>query len=434
MKHLPDIERKSLKEIRQFQFLKLREAIAFLELNSPFYRRLLTKHKPSAGLESWSEFENLPTTSKDDLQKNNWDFLSVPRNAIREYTSTSGTLGRPVSIALTANDIRRLAYNECLSFACADGNEHDLYQLMVTLDRQFMAGMAYYEGIRQLGAGLIRVGAGLPALQWQTIESLRPTAVVVVPSFLIKLIDYAAQAGLDVNKSGIKKAICIGEPVRRQDLGLNALGKKIIEKWDLKLFSTYASTEMQTAFTECDHGRGGHTHPELIYVEVLDGNNKPVKYGETGEVVITTLGVEGMPLLRYKTGDKASLHDEPCGCGRTTPRIGPIIGRGQHMVKLKGTTLYPPAIFECLHEVPDVKDFVVEVFSDALQMDLLKVRISCDRENERQVFQKLRAAFQSGIKVMPEIVFSPQAEIEQLQTHGGGRKLRKFLDHRLPYE
>src|SRR5690606_32794216 len=116
------------------------------------------------------DLRHLPVTTKDDLQKNNWDFLCVPRNQIIEYTSTSGTLGQPVTIALTENDLKRLAYNEAISFACADGQPSDLYQLMLTLDRQFMAGIAYYEGIRKLGAGIVRVGPGLPALQWETIE------------------------------------------------------------------------------------------------------------------------------------------------------------------------------------------------------------------------------------------------------------------------
>jgi phenylacetate-CoA ligase len=187
---------------------------------------------------------------------------------------------------------------------------------------------------------------------------------------------------------------------------------------------------MQTAFTECTCGMGGHLHPELIYAEVLDEHDQPVRPDEAGEIVITTLGVEGMPLVRYRTGDKARLHVEPCTCGRTTPRIGPIIGRGQHMIKLKGTTLYPPAIFECVHQVPEIKDFVVEVSSDALNVDVLKVRIVCDQHMEQQILKSLRAVFQSGIKVTPEIILSSQADVEKLQAHGSGRKLRKFIDNR----
>ena len=106
------------------------------------------------------------------------------KHRIAEYTSTSGTLGSPVTIALTENDLERLAYNECASFACADGSSEDIFQLMLTPDRQFMAGMAYYSGIRKLGGGIIRVGPGVPSVQWETIFRLKPTAIVAVPSLL----------------------------------------------------------------------------------------------------------------------------------------------------------------------------------------------------------------------------------------------------------
>ena len=124
-----------------------------------------------------------------------------------------------------------------------------------------------------------------------------------MPSFILKLIAYADEHKIDINSSSVKKAICIGENIRNADFSLNMLGKKITGSWNIKLFSTYASTEMQTAFTECVLGKGGHLQPDLLIVELLDESNQPVKAGEPGEVTITTLGVEGMPLLRYKTGD-----------------------------------------------------------------------------------------------------------------------------------
>ena len=165
---------------------------------------------------------------------------------------------------------------------------HDIYQLMLTLDRQFMAGMAYYSGIRKMGAGIIRLGPGVPAFQWETILRLKPTAIVAVPSFILKLIQFAKEHHIDINSSSVKKAICIGENIRNTDFSLNILGKRITEAWNIQLFSTYASTEMQTAFTECEAGKGGHLQPEFLIVELLDENNQPVAPGEPGEVTITT--------------------------------------------------------------------------------------------------------------------------------------------------
>jgi phenylacetate-CoA ligase len=430
MNHIPEIELQSGDAIRTLQEAKLKHTLDYIFQHSPYYKNLFSKHgilrDAVAKIEDLSK---LPVTTKNDLQENNWDFLCVPKREIVEYTSTSGTLGRPVTIALTEKDLQRLAYNECISFACADGHQDDLYQLMLTLDRQFMAGIAYYEGIRKLGAGLIRVGPGLPALQWETINRLKPTVLVAVPSFIIKLIEFAKEQGIDLNKSSVKKAVCIGESLRDDNLQLNTLGKKIAESWNIQLYSTYASTEMQTAFTECAHGSGGHQHPELIIVELLDEQNKPVASGSVGEVTVTTLGVEGMPLVRYKTGDMARAHEKPCACGRNTLRLGPVLGRHQQMIKLKGTTLYPPGIFDILNQFHEVKEYVVEAYTGELGTDELKVHLFTDGDL-KSVEEMLKAAFQSRLRVVPFFEFNSGDEIEKLQASGKSRKIKKFLDNR----
>lgn len=425
----PEIERYPAKDIESFQEGELRKMIHFLADHSPFYKKHFQTHNINVeAIRSLNDLPLIPPTTKDDVQQFNWDFLCVPRNKIIEYTSTSGTLGKPVTIALTEKDLQRLAYNESISFACADVTNEDVFQLMLTLDRQFMAGIAYHEGLRKLGAGIIRVGPGLPSMQWDSIQRLKPTGLVVVPSFLVKLIEYALENNIDLNKSSIRKAICIGESIRTSEFELNTLGKRIQEAWKIDLFGTYASTEMQTAFTECSHGRGGHLHPELLIVEILDEKNLPVKKGESGEVTITTLGVEGMPLLRYKTGDIAQAHDEPCSCGRTSLRLGPVIGRKQQMIKLKGTTLYPPAIFEILHQ-SSVADYVVEVFENELGLDDLKIYLPTG--NGTATEPVLKNIFQSKLRITPQLVFQSKQEIEIVQS-SGGRKLQKFLDRRVP--
>jgi phenylacetate-CoA ligase len=428
---IPDIEIKSPAGISAYQEKELAKLLRYLSSNSPFYRNHFAQSGVDVSkIKSLEDLVAIPPTTKTDVQNFNWDFLCVERSRIVEYTSTSGTLGKPVTIALTENDLERLAYNEALSFACADGTNSDLFQLMLTLDRQFMAGIAYYSGIRKLGAGIVRVGPGVPAMQWDSIQRYRPTALVAVPSFLLKLIEYAEQSGIDVNSSGIKRAICIGESVRTSDFDLSVIGKKIREKWDIQLYSTYASTEMQTAFTECVHGVGGHHHPELIIVEMLDENDRPVASGNAGEITITTLGVEGMPLLRYKTGDVAVAYTDRCACGRTTMRIGPVLGRKQHLIKLKGTTLYPNGIFEILNEISAVREYVVEAYTGALQTDELRIHVLLNGEDKRRIEQNLNAVFQSRLRVVPEFIFTDQIELDRLAGKGE-RKIRRFIDNRI---
>lgn len=426
----PEIIFRPREENKIMQEQKLRELLAYLNEYSPFYKELFAlNHTDITTIKTLEDLPRLPTTGKEDLQKRNQNFLCVPADKIIEYSSTSGTLGSPVTVTLTENDLTRLANNEFDSFVCAGGNATDIYQLMLTLDRQFMAGMAYYSGIRKLGAGIIRLGPGVPSLQWETIVRLKPTAIIAVPSFILKLIEYAQDHHIDINATTVKKAICIGENIRNTDYSLNILGKKISKNWNIKLYSTYASTEMQTAFTECEEGRGGHLQPELLIVELLNEHNLPVPDGEPGEVTITTLGVEGMPLLRYKTGDICIYNNEPCSCGRTSVRLSPIVGRKKQMIKFKGTTLYPPALFDLLNEMEEIKDFVAEVYSNEIGMDevllhLLPINTTeeCDR--------KIRSYLQARLRVSPHVKYITAEELQKIQFQETSRKPIKFIDRR----
>ncbi|ASZ11476.1 AMP-binding protein [Chitinophaga pendula] len=428
--YIPDIELRSKTAIRQFQEKEILQLLRYLQQCSPFYREWLAKHNITPDdIRSLNDLKRIPPVGKEELQQRNWDFLCVDKSKIAEYTTTSGTLGRPVILPLTAKDLERLSYNEYISFCCADGSNDDIYQLMLTLDRQFMAGMAYYTGIRKLGAGVLRVGPGVPSLQWENIQRIQPTTIVAVPSFIVKLIAFAREHNIDINATSVKKAICIGENIRNTDFSLNVLGKKITEQWSIQLYSTYASTEMQTAFTECKTGQGGHHHPELLYVELLDEDNNPVAPGQEGEVTITTLGVEAMPLLRYKTGDICTYTEEPCACGRNTLRLSPVIGRKKQMIKYKGTTLYPPALFDLLNDMEEIREFVVEVFSNELGTDEILLHLWPTQETE-ETDRKIRSYLQAKLRVIPQVQYHNQAAIMKMLFPENTRKPIKFVDNR----
>jgi len=272
---IPEIEKQNFSEIKKFQEKKLNQLLQYLNLNSTFYREHFKTH--GINIDKIINLEDLafiPPTRKEDLQSNASGFICVRNNKIVEYLTTSGTSGEPVPYVMTENDLRRLAYNEYLGFRCADCSKNEIFQLMTTIDRRFMAGLAYFLGSRRLKSAIIRVGNGIPELQWDTIKRFSPTALIAVPSFLLNIIDYAGKNGIDHHISSINKAVCIGDALRNTDFSLNTLGRKIHEKWpEIKLYSTYASTEMAASFTECRFGIGGHHHPGLIIVEFLDENN-----------------------------------------------------------------------------------------------------------------------------------------------------------------
>lgn len=427
---IPEIEKASKEEIKAYQEKKLEETLQYLNKNSSFYKRFFKENSIRLSeIKTLQDLQKIPVTTKDQLQQFNNDFICVPKTEIIDYVTTSGTLGDPVTFALTDNDLERLAYNEAISFACCGVGKEDTMQLMTTMDRRFMAGLAYFLGARKLGSGIIRVGSGIPELQWDSILKFKPSYLITVPSFLLKLIEYAQQHEIDLQNTGVKAVICIGEPIREQDFSLNILAKKIKKDWDIELFSTYASTEMSTAFNECEIHNGGHHHPELIITEILDDNNLPVSEGEVGELTITTLGVEAMPLLRFKTGDMVQAYNAPCKCGRNTMRLGPVVGRKKQMIKYKGTTLYPPAMYNILNDFSEIESYVIEIFHNELGTDEILIKIASAAISE-ELLLEIKDHFRAKLRVAPKIEFASSKEIESLRFPILSRKPVDLIDRR----
>lgn len=439
-----DIEFESTEKIKLFQEDLLRKQMAYLNAHSAYYHRLFAEHAiDPESVCTIEDLQRVPFTEKADLQRHNDEFLCCPKSKIIDYVTTSGTMGDPVTFGCSDKDLERLAYNEWKSFSCAGLDEHSVLQLMTTLDKRFMAGMAYFLGLRKLGSGVIRVGNGIPELQWDTIQRLKPDAIMCVPSFILRLIDYAEQNGIDYRHCSVKKIIGIGEGLRNQDFTLNLLGQRIHDKWpEVQLFATYSSTEMGATFSECEYGKGGHVHPELIIVEIIGEDGLPVPDGEVGEVVVTTLGVEAMPLLRFRTGDMAAKIVGPCACGRNSYRLTPLVGRKHNMIKLKGTTIYPPAINDVLDNTEYVNNYVVVVRDSAAGTDEVVVRLGLKKDYpyshltnnvnavEAAVIKDLKDRFRARLRVAPIVEVLPTDVIQSINFPAKSRKPIKFIDER----
>ena len=172
-------------------------------------------------------------------------------------------------------------------------------------------------------------------------------------------------------------------------------------------------------------------HPELIIVEIIGEDDKPVPDGEPGEIVITTLGVEGMPLLRFRTGDIAAKVVAPCACGRNSYRLTPLIGRKHNMIKLKGTTIYPPAINDVLDNTPFVGNYVVVVRHSDAGTDEVIVRVSLrDFIGNDEAVKQLKDHFRSRLRVAPVVEVLPADVIQQINFPAKSRKPVKFIDER----
>lgn len=404
------------------QLQKLIKTINYSTINSPFYKENITSIDTSFSIE---DYKKLSFTTKEDLSTRNDDFCCVPKNKIAEYVTTSGTTGTPISLFLTKSDLNRLAKNEKDSLSLMGHTSDDLFQLLTTIDKQFMAGIAYFLGVQELNAGMVRLGPGVPKLQWESILKYEPTALIAVPSFIVTLIDYAKENNIDFNNSSVKSIVCIGEPIRNDDLNYNVLGKRITDHWDVKIFSTYASTEMGAAFSECTAQQGCHLNDDLLFLEVIKEDGSEADHNESGEIVVTTLEVEGTPLIRFKTGDIAKVYRDKCSCGKTTPRLGPIIGRKNQMIKFKGTTLYPKAIFDALGEFESISCYKVLIEKNELGNDEIIILLE-DKFKTHSQLDDIKSRCREKLRVLPQFQFMEPSKLRGLVYKKHMRKPEKI--------
>ncbi len=410
----------------------LRDALHYAAERSPFYRDRFPELGIVPGeVRTLADFSRLPITRKEEVAADYRRFVCVPEGRIVDRSCTSGTSGRPVPFVLTESDLQRLAVNEQTSLSVAGIGPEDIVQLCTTMDHRFMAGLAYFMGLRRIGASVIRQGVGTLAGQWATINREEPTALIGVPSFLLRLMDYADANGIDYRGSSLRLMVCIGESIRTDGLLPNALGQRIADRWpELRLSSTYASTEMGAAFTECAHGRGGHYNPDLIFPEILDKRGRPVAPGDIGELVVTTLAVEGMPLIRFRTGDLVRWHTDPCPCGRPGYRLGPVLSRTSQMLKVRGTTVYVPTVLNLVNAIPEISGYVIEACSTDVGQDHLRIHFSGPPELAADISARLTESCKSTLRLRPELQLRREREIQRLRFPNGGRKPRLFIDNR----
>ena len=169
--------------------------------------------------------------------------------------------------------------------------------------------------------------------------------------------------------------------------------------------------------------------PQSLKIQLVDEAGNPVPKGQAGEVVISTLQMEAMPLLRFKTGDICEWHQDDCPCGRTTMRLGPVIGRKKQMIKYKGTTLYPPALYDLLNQFETIKAFVIEVFTNDIGTD--EIVIKAASKDQSKAFQKrIKDHFRAKLRVAPQVQFMDMEAINALRFPAMSRKPVLFFDHR----
>jgi phenylacetate-CoA ligase len=399
--------------------------------HSSFYRqRFDNLGIKTQDVHSIADICRLPFTTKADIAEHGSEMLCVPSCQVVDICQTSGTTGTPVALPQTERDLQRLAYNEQLCFSAAGLKPGDRVVIACAFDRCFMAGLAYFMGLRRLGATAIRAGTANSSILTEAIIFHKPSAIIGVPSLLLETGRLLQKRGVAPSGLGIRKLICIGEPVRDTELSPSPLGKLLSQMWAAQVLGTYASTEMATSFAECEQGcAGGHIHPDLIAVEILDESGNPVPNGQAGEVVATPLQVTGMPLLRFRTGDVATLLTEPCPCGRKTYRLGPVLGRKSQMLKIRGTTVYPGAIFAALQSIEGICNYCLELHQDYDLSDRVCVVVGLEN-GVKLTGEEIADRIRGRVRVKMEVRIASADEIRKRTMVENKRKPVLIFDYR----
>ncbi len=401
----------------------MRNHVRHVKEVSAFYRETLFDVFPE-DVKSVEDIVKLPFTEKAALVGRAASFRAVSEEFVAETVATGGATGNPLLFPLTAIDLERLEFNEALSFHSAGVTAADSAHLCVPFDRLSMAGMAYYRGLMHLGVTTARLGMLPPEQHKHYLDLLKPTILVGAPSFLKRHANELAKLGFDKSKSSIRKLFCVGESVRTRDLRLNALGGMLEDSYNAAVYSSYGSTEISSSFCECEARCGGHGHPELIYTEIVDENGAVVPDGTIGELVATPLGVEGNPLVRYKTGDITFKIPGQCSCGRNSLRIGPIIGRTAQAVKMKDCVLYPTAIAGILDSVDGVDDYIIMLEKDDSSFDRISLQVITPPANMAAIAGRIR----EELHVTLPLLISNSATIRHVRAKSG--RETKIIDNR----
>jgi phenylacetate-CoA ligase len=382
------------------------------------------------GIKSLADVRKLPMTTKDDL-RDHWPygFLTVPRDELVRMHSSSGTTGRATVVFHTANDIGQWAELVARSLYMTGMRKNDVFQNMMTYGL-FTGGLGFHYGAEKIGALTIPAGAGNSKRQIQLMQDFETTAIHVIPSYALHLTTVFTEMAVDPRKDTKLRFAYLGAEPHSEKMR-----RRLEDFYGFRAFDSYGLSEMcgpGVAF-ECPVQNGLHLWEDHFLLEILDpATLAPVPDGEEGELVLTTLVREGMPIVRYRTKDLTRIVDGPCECGRTHRRIERIKGRTDDMMIIKGVNIFPIQIERKLMGIPGVGNNFVIILERAEFTDLMTIKIEVRRETFMGDLKQLEALRRRIVEELKsDILITPKVDLvepDSLPKSEG--KAKRVIDNR----
>lgn len=360
--------------LEQLQLQRLQDTVERVAHGVPFYQRKFADlNVRPRDIKSLSDVARLPFTTGEDLRAIYPDgLLAVPREEPVRLHTSSGTTGKPKAIFFSRNDVNNAAELIARSLVAAGITRRDVFQNMMSYGL-FTGGLVMHYGAEKVGCLVIPAGPGTSERQLMLMQDFRVSAVHILPSYALYFANFLEQRGVDPRKHlFLRKAFVGAEPHTEETR------RRIEQALGVEVYNSYGLTEMNgpgVAF-ECEHKAGMHLWEDHFLVEIIDPvTGRPLADGETGEMVLTSLKREAMPLLRYRTRDITSIISAPCACGRTHRRLNRITGRSDDMLIIRGVNIFPQQIERVLMSTPQVgRNYLIQI--DGLDNLTVKVELA----------------------------------------------------------
>jgi len=408
MSYWNPVEVMPVDELKALQLKQLKMLVYKLYTFSQIYRgKMKDAGVTPEDVQELDDVRKLPFMTKQDLRDGYPDklFLASPREVVR-YHASSGTTGKPTIVGYTKSDIESWSESIARGLVSAGVGTDDVLQVCYTYGL-FSGGLGLHYGAEKVGAAVVPASTGNTERQIDLIRDLGVTVIAATPSYLLHMGEVAGKMGVDIrNDTKLRLGILGAEPwsPRMRD--------RIYESLGIKAIDIYGTSELSgPLWCECSAQQGIHVWADMTLIEVLDpATGEPVAPGEKGELVVTMLQKEALPIVRYRTGDITTMQEGVCPCGRTHPRIGRIQGRVDDMIIIRGINVFPSQVEHSLMTNPEVgNEFQIVVDrKGALDTMLVKVELRPEAFGDRvfeldaiknRIVQKLRGSLNVGVNV-----------------------------------
>jgi phenylacetate-CoA ligase len=411
------------KELEELQLKRLKAVVKQVYGNNAFYRKKFdeTGIRPE-DIKSLADVSKLPTTDKTDIRDNYpYGLLSVPRNELVRMHASSGTTGKPTAVFYTKNDIKTWAqmFARCLRLAGVTND--DVFQVTPGYGL-FTGGLGFHYGGEELGCMVIPIGAGDTRKQIEMMKDFGTTVLGGTVTYSLRISEVCRDLGIDPKELGLRVGIFGAEHWS------DAMRKQIEGTFGFDAYDIYGLSEMfgPGIGLDCKEHQGIHIWEDHFILEILDKRGEPCDEGERGEIVLTPLTKEGMPLIRYKTRDLSKLLGE-CSCGMTHRIIDRVHGRTDDMVIVRGVNVFPGQIESVLMKHPDINNewYAYARNNVSGSMDSLVIRVETDKPTKEMIGSLTRELTSTLMGLKPDLELVPVGALPRQE-----KKTRRLIDER----